>query len=164
MLFTASAHALSPGPQFPIRAVSLIHSTALIILVALWPPLLLFCDLANTAYFNSFFSEGTALLALLAVAIAARALLLNKSNIMIAAYLIAALLLITAKLQHVPLALPLTAFLFHRVRWRAALPIAALLIASAYMFLATPSLYKQPIFRTASSSAWRHTPRRPLPT
>ena len=133
---------MSPGPRFSIRTLGAVHSAALVALVALWPPLLLFCDLANTAYFNSFFSEGTALLALLAVAIAARALLLNKGNIVIAAYFIAVLLLITSKLQHAPLALPFAVFLFHQVRWRAALPTAALLIAAAYMFLATPPLYR----------------------
>ncbi len=61
-----------------------------------WPPLLLFCNLANTAYFNSFYLDALPLLALLAVAICARKLPHAPSTINIVCFTAASLVLVSS--------------------------------------------------------------------
>ena len=133
----ALARTFAPAESFPIRALAGVYSAAFLGFVALWPALLIFVDLANTAYFNSFYLDGTSLLALLGVAAAAR-----RRSVPLIAYTIAALFLVTSKMQHAVLALPLALFLFHQVKWRAVLPSLLLLAAAIFMAAQTPAHYR----------------------
>ena len=51
-------------------------------------------------------------------------------------------LLVTSKLQHATLALPLAIFLIGQVRWRAAPSVVAILCAAVFMSYQTPRVYK----------------------
>lgn len=128
---------------YDIRGLAGLYSLFLLALIAGYPPFLLFSDLGNTAYFNSFFLEPGALLGLLGTFVFARALVKHADRpIAVVGFTLSALILITSKVQHAWLAIPLAIFLIFRVRRFATAPAILFLPAAGWMILTTPADFK----------------------
>ncbi len=133
-----AARLLEHGPHFQIRFVGFLQAAILLALLWFRPWVgLILLDISYIAYFNSFYLEGVSWLFLLCTVAAA----LRRDARWFA---LAALLLVTSKLQHAYLALPLAVYAVCVLRARlwAIGTAAALLIAGVWMNIATPLDYK----------------------
>jgi len=156
---------LIPGRLFDIRLLGVIHVLAF--LLSLWtlmkgwqastgsPPLLLipifaliFCDIGYLAYFHSFYCEPATLIFLLLTV--GTGLYLagqeKKQTWMLVVFFLSALCFVSAKLQNVPLVLPLLLFsgrlfsLRPEAAWRkTVVALSALLVSgSVFLYALTP--------------------------
>lgn len=112
--------------------------------------LLMFTDIAYTAFFNSFYSEPTAFVALFFLVGCALLLMRGRASVLtLMGYFAAAAILVTAKPMYVPFALlfaPLGMYLSrsvarYRYAWSAAMTIALVLLAVGYQLI-TPNWLK----------------------
>jgi hypothetical protein len=178
------AGVFSRAGTFDIRYLGLIHSVLLLIaygclLIALRPQppwvrvlvagivLFVFSDVAYVSYFNSFYSDTSALLGLLMTVAAAICLIsIRESRPLVMAVMTAgALLLATSKAQHGILA-PLVAGIIvlacrrhgPRMRRAGAVSAVAVLAAAALTYAATPNSYRaQALFNLVFHQLPRHS-------
>ncbi len=135
---------LSGSPRFDIRWIGLVHAAVFLLAIAIASPrlngwlsaatLIILGDVANLAYFNTFYMDAAGLVFLL---------------LAIAAYLrqwpwlvtIATVLFVLAKPQHAVLGLPAVAFFLTRRQWTTALLVLA---ALTYSLRSVPADYAPP--------------------
>jgi len=161
---------LIDGQVFDIRVLGAIHLTAFLFGIYLilissrqigikWRVLLaglllfFFTDPAYTAYFNSFYSEATALVCLVLIVGCAGVLIAGESSswIVLGVFFAAAAMLVTAKPMYVPLAILLAPFGFYLSRlislkrrfWFGGVLACALVPLAALYSMQTPKWLRQ---------------------
>lgn len=183
-VFALAAYELSTAFQqrdrFDIRWMGLVHLAAILaafawLLAALRPlgataqiaaglmAILIFSDAAYLAYCNTFYTDAAALAGIFLTLAALVDLAVRGDSVLrLVGFSAAALLLVTSKTQHAPLALPLAILVWIVLRNRQALAAGAMVLAGGAIFiLVSPPNYRaDPTFNLVF---YKITPRSPAP-
>jgi hypothetical protein len=172
------ARIFQSGGWFDIRWMGLVHLSVLILafawlMMALQPlgpatqitaglaAAFIFGDAAYLAYCNSFFTDAAAFTGLLLTIAALTDLAVRgASRLRVAGFICAALLLVTVKVQHAALALPVAVLIWAVLRRRNALVAGLAILAAAFVFIKVSHSYYRadPIFSLIFFKLTPHSP------